>query len=175
MIPLTIKILKSICPAANVNNLAKYIDFLNQDMPMFEINTLLRERHFIAQVAHESGSFNYSEEIASGEAYEGIKDLGNTFPGDGVKFKGRGLIQITGRNNYTLMANELGLDCVNHPKMVATPEYAVKSACWFWSRNGLNALADQNDIQKITKRINGGYNGMPDRMNLYVLAQKYIV
>ena len=172
---LTLSILKEICPYGSSVKIGNYLPFLNSMMPLFEINTLLRERHFIAQVAWESGSFNYNEEIASGAAYEGRKDLGNVNPGDGVRFKGRCLIQITGRNNYTLINKELSIDCVNHPELLSQWDFAVESACWFWRKNGLNELADMDDIKKITKRINGGYNGVTGRMALYKLAQIYIV
>jgi putative chitinase len=172
---LTVPILKSICPYASRVNLSNFLPYLNSMMPKYEINSLLRARHFIAQLAHESGSFQYVEELASGEAYEGRKDLGNIYPGDGVKFKGRGLIQITGWNNYTMMANELVIDCVNNPELIRQAKYAVESACWFWKCNGLNQLADTDDIKAVTKKINGGYNGLAERINFYNLAQKYIV
>jgi len=83
---------------------------------------------------------NYNKEIASGAAYEYRKDLGNIYPGDGVKFKGRGLIQITGRSNYTAAAKALGIDCINHPELLEQPEWAVKSACWWWENKGLNEI-----------------------------------
>lgn len=172
---LTTKILKSICPYASEYKLDLYVPYLNEMMPKYVINSLLRIRHFIAQVAHESGSFNYVKEIATGTNYEGRKDLGNVNEGDGVKYKGRGLIQITGRSNYTQLAVQSGIDCINHPELLEQPEYAVQSACWFWQKNGLNELADSNDIIHITKKINGGINGLKDRMYFYVLTQKYIL
>ena len=95
---------------------------------------------FIAQIGHESGQLKYSEEIASGKAYEGRKDLGNTQQGDGVKFKGRGLIQITGRFNYIQLSKDLGEDFIKNPELLSTPKYAVQSACWFWNKNKLNDL-----------------------------------
>jgi putative chitinase len=131
-----------------------------------DINTPLRQAHFIAQVGHESYDFRYSEEIASGTAYEGRKDLGNTTPGDGPKFKGRGLIQITGRANYTAYGQHKGRDFVTPPnyELIATdPELGVDVACWFWTKHGLNELADADDIRAVTKVINGGYNGLADR------------
>jgi putative chitinase len=172
---LTNQILKSICPYASQTNIKKYVGYLNQYIPEYGIDTLLRERHFIAQLAHESGSFNYVKELASGEAYEWRKDLGNTHGGDGVKYKGRGLIQLTGRNNYQKLTNDFGVDFINHPETLESPEFAVKSACWFWQTNGLNPIADWDDIKSVTKRVNGGYNGLQDRINYYELAKKYIV
>ena len=123
----------------------------------------LRLIHFLAQLAHESGNFKYMEEIASGAAYEGRKDLGNVMTGDGARFKGRGPIQLTGRANYRRYGQQLGIDFENNPTIVAIPSVGLLVACKFWSDNGLNALADQDDLRAITRRINGGYNGFEDR------------
>ena len=123
----------------------------------------LRLIHFLAQLAHESGNFKYMEEIASGAAYEGRKDLGNVMSGDGVKFKGRGPIQLTGRANYRRYGQQLGIDFENNPEIVAIPSIGLLVACKFWSDNGLNELADKDDVLSITKRINGGTNGLADR------------
>lgn len=144
-----------------------YISFLNEYCPKYEINTPLRLSAFLAQVGHESGRFRFPEEIAKGDAYEGRKDLGNVHKGDGRKFKGRGLIQLTGRSNYEAISQDLGIDFVSAPAMLAAPEYAVWSACWFWNKNKLNELADQGRFRDITKKINGGYNGLEDREKLY--------
>lgn len=156
----------------------------------YDINTPCRIAAFLSQLAHESGTFFYTQEIASGSAYEGRKDLGNTQSGDGVKFKGRGFIQITGRANYTSLSKALGVDFVNNPNLlggktinVCTAEQmrnATLSAGWFWGRTGLNSLADKLDLRfraihepnlsnfkKITKKINGGYNGLEDRQNRF--------
>lgn len=129
---------------------------------------------FLAQIGHESGELRYVKEIASGEAYEHRTDLGNTEPGDGVKFRGRGLIQLTGRRNYALASIALDLPLLEHPELLETPENAALSAGWFWYNNNLNALADSGDFKAVTKRINGGYNGMKDRERLYALACKHI-
>lgn len=107
-----------------------------------------------------------SSEIASGDAYEGRADLGNTQPGDGPRFKGRGLIQLTGRANYKAYGDAIGIDLLDADgcRRVATdPNLAVDVACWFWETRGLNALADQDDVRAITRRINGGLNGLADR------------
>ena len=127
------------------------------------LDNSLRLIHFLAQLAHESGNFKYMEEIASGAAYEGRKDLGNVMSGDGVKFKGRGPIQLTGRANYRRYGQQLGIDFENNPTIVAIPSVGLLVACKFWSDNGLNALADQDDVLTITRRINGGTNGLEDR------------
>ena len=127
------------------------------------LDNSLRLIHFLAQLAHESGNFRYMEEIASGAAYEGRKDLGNTQLGDGKRFKGRGPIQLTGRANYRRYGQQLGIDFENNPAIVAIPSVGLLVACKFWSDNGLNALADQDDVLTITRRINGGTNGLADR------------
>lgn len=123
----------------------------------------LRLAHFFAQLAHESGGFRYMEEIASGQAYEGRADLGNVQPGDGKRFKGRGPIQLTGRANYRLFGRALGLDFEAHPEIVALPSIGLLAACHYWRMRGLNDLADADDVVAITKRVNGGTNGLADR------------
>ena len=125
----------------------------------------LRFIHFLAQLAHESGNFRYMEEIASGAAYEGRKDLGNVNKGDGVRFKGRGPIQLTGRANYRRYGQQLGIDFENNPEIVAIPSVGLLVACKFWSDNDLNVVADRDDVTTITRRINGGLNGFEDRKN----------
>lgn len=103
--------------------------------------------------------------------YEGRKDLGNTEPGDGFKFRGRGLIQTTGRANYAATGEALGIDLLRDPTLLALPENAARSAGWYWQSRGLNALADLGDFRRITLRINGGTNGLADRQALYTAAQ----
>lgn len=143
-------------------------------MEEFEIDTPLRQAAFLAQIAHESGSLKYVRELASGGAYEGRADLGNTEPGDGVLFKGRGLIQITGRANYRDCGQALGLDLLDDPSALEQPENACRSAAWFWYSRKLNDLADRGDFRTITKRINGGYNGYQDRLKYYERAKKVL-
>ena len=125
---------------------------------------------FLAQIGHESGQLRYRKELASGEAYEGRKDLGNTKPGDGVRYKGRGLIQITGRNNYGLASLALGLPLLEKPELLEEDLNACRSAGWFWYKSNLNALADMGKFETITRRINGGMNGYSDRYKLYQRA-----
>lgn len=147
-------------------------------MEKYEINTPLRQAHFIAQILHESGSFRYREEIASGAAYEGRKDLGNTKKGDGKRFKGRGLIQLTGRANYEAYGKSLGRESeiLSNPKLVAEEdELNVDVAGWFWDRAKLNALADKDDLKAITRRINGGYTGLADRKAFLERAKKELL
>jgi putative chitinase len=134
----------------------------------FDINTALRWSHFLAQIAHESAELRYSEEIASGKAYDTGKlavRLGNTpqADGDGQKYKGRGLIQITGRANYEAYKKYCGFDVVTKPQLLAQPVGAIRSAMWFWKTNGCNQLADNGDVEALTRRINGGLNGLAQR------------
>jgi putative chitinase len=138
-------------------------------------DTGLRLAHFMAQLAHESGGFRYMEEIASGQAYEGRTDLGNTQPGDGKLFKGRGPIQLTGRANYRTYGRALGLDFESNPAMVAIPSVGLLVACKYWDQQKLNALADADDVVAITKRINGGTNGLAERRALLAKAKELIL
>jgi putative chitinase len=131
-----------------------------------QITTPLRIAHFLAQVGHESGDLRYSEELADGSAYEGRADLGNTEPGDGPKFKGRGLLQLTGRANYTAFGQARSRDFITPPNYLAIatdPSLAVDVSCWYWTTHGLNVLADSDNLNGITYAINGGFNGLPDR------------
>lgn len=142
----------------------KYVQPLNDTMVKYEINTPIRKQHFLAQVLHESMNLYYVKEIASGKAYEGRKDLGNINAGDGPRYKGRGFIQVTGRANYAAISKDLGIDFVSNPELLETPEYAALSAGWFWNKKGLNKLADKDDALAITKAVNGGKNGLEDRL-----------
>ena len=169
---ITVEDLRAICPHLGAGKAALYIEPLVEAMAEFEINTIQREAAFLAQVAHESGSFNYVRELASGAAYEGRQDLGNIEPGDGVRFKGRGLIQITGRTNYYQCGQALGVDLTANPMLLEQPILACRSAAWFWKTHGLNELADKGDFLRITKRINGGINGLADREAYYSRAQE---
>lgn len=151
-----------------------YLPIINGWMEHFGISTPLRMAHYLAQIAHESGELKYTKEIASGKAYEGRKDLGNTQEGDGVKFKGRGLIQITGRANYTAYAKYCKFDVVGSPELLERPLGAVKSSMWFWNTHGLNKLADQDNLLAVTKTINGGTNGLESRKKYLERAKKYL-
>lgn len=144
--------------------------YMVEYMTMYGIDSIVREAMYLAQIGHESGRLKYLEEIASGKAYEGRTDLGNTQKGDGVRFKGRGLIQVTGRNNYRECGEWIGEDLIAHPEMLCKPKYAVLSSLWYWDTRGLNAYADRDDLIGCTKVINGGLNGYEDRKELYVRA-----
>lgn len=156
---------------------------LNAAMEEFEINTPTRQAAFLAQIAHESGSLRYVRELASGAAYDTgrlAERLGNTpeDDGDGERYRGRGLIQITGTTNYSACSAALYGDSqhlLDHPELLELPDAAARSACWFWHSRGLNELADNGDFTKITKRINGGLNGYDDRFAYWTRAQKVMV
>lgn len=168
MIPDT---LRQIMPAAGVRA-DTYAPILTEHMPEYFIDSPKRIAAFLAQVAHECAQLVYTAEIASGAAYEGRADLGNIHPGDGVKYKGRGLVQITGRANYTALTSALGIDLVNNPEQLEQPKYAVISACWFWKTHNLNQYADTDKFGALTKAINGGYNGLDDRIQFWLRARK---
>jgi putative chitinase len=160
-------------PFANPENIAIFAPKLDQACKEYEISRAPRRvAIFLAQIAHESGSLKYVEEIASGEAYEGRTDLGNTQPGEGKRFKGRGLIQITGRANYAELSKELNYDFIRDPEALEKPGPAAFSAAWFWWSRGLNRLADIDAFAKITRRINGGLNGLKDRLEHYERCKK---
>ena len=168
--PITEQQLLQILPNAG-RNAGVFVPALNTAMGRYGIVGLLRVAAFIAQVGHESGQLRWVREIwgptAQQAGYEGRADLGNTVPGDGSKYRGRGLIQITGRSNYDECGEALGLDLVNQPTLLEQPQHAAMSAAWFWSTRGLNTLADQGQFVKITRRINGGLTGQDDRQALY--------
>lgn len=172
---ITLDDLKAICPHTKRATLEPFVDPLNGAMDEFEVSANgLREAAFLAQAAHESGGFNYMRELASGEAYEGRADLGNTQPGWGVLYKGRGIFQLTGETNFKLAGTELYGDpdwLLYHPEKAGDPPDACRIAGWFWKRNGLNELADKGDFYRITRRINGGTNGWTDRVVHYERAK----
>jgi putative chitinase len=124
--------LQKVMPGLSASNAAKYVGAMNSAMATAGINTCARQAAFIAQCGHESGSLRYWEELASGAAYEGRKDLGNTQPGDGKRFKGRGPIQLTGRANYKKAGDALGMNLVANPTIVATTDVGFKTTLWFW-------------------------------------------
>ena len=171
--PITVQQLLRILP--NASRVAGvFVPVLNTAMSRYQIIGTKRLAAFIAQIGHESGQLKYVKEIwgptAAQAKYEGRKDLGNTVVGDGTKYRGRGLIQITGRANYMACGEGLGLDLINQPELLEKPQHACMSAAWFWAIKGLNTLADAGEITKISKRINGGSNGLQDRLALYKKA-----
>ncbi len=144
-----------------------WITSLNETTQRFNIHTPLRQAHFLAQILHETGNLRWLTELwgptAAQERYEGRMDLGNTQPGDGYKYRGRGAIQLTGRYNYTLYTRYTGIDFLANPSAVAEPPHAILVAGWYWMNRGINAEADLDDLHAVTRKVNGGLNGIEDR------------
>ena len=175
--PITTQQLLQILP--NAGQVAGvFVPVLNTAMNRYQIIGSKRVAAFIAQIGHESGQLKYVKEIwgptVAQSRYEGRADLGNTEPGDGSKYRGRGLIQITGRANYKACGDALGLDLINQPELLEKPQHACMSAAWFWATKGLSTLADEGKFETITRRINGGLNGLADRQMLYTRALKVL-
>ncbi len=161
------KQLQAIMPRLSANRASECLPHLDAAMVEAGILTPQRQAAFLAQLAHESGELRFFEELASGEAYEGRRDLGNTRPGDGTRYKGRGSIQLTGRDNYRTAGRALGLELEAHPERAADIDVGFRVAAWFWTSRGLNPLADAGDFREITRRINGGFNGLAHREAYY--------
>ena len=175
--PITVQQLLQILP--NASRVAGvFVPVLNTAMSRYQIVGAKRVAAFIAQIGHESGQLKYVKEIwgptAAQARYEGRKDLGNTVTGDGSRYRGRGLIQITGRANYVACGEGLSLDLIKQPELLEKPQHACMSAAWFWATKGLSTLADAGQFDKITQRINGGQNGAADRQTLYARALKVL-
>jgi putative chitinase len=165
----------ALCTGARGDRALRFAEPITAAMAEFDINTPARQAAFLAQVGHESGGLHWTTELwgptAAQRGYEGRKDLGNTQLGDGFRFRGRGLIQTTGRFNYQGTGLALGLDLVANPDLLSEPVPAARSAGWFWKARGLNEVADRGDFLAITKRINGGYNGLSERQMLWAGAK----
>lgn len=160
------KLIREMMPNAG-KRLAPHLPFIAPALEKAAIDTPLRMAAFMAQLAHESGEYRYMEELADGSAYEGREDLGNVMSGDGVKYKGHGPIQITGRANHMVCGQALKLDLVNYPRLICNPEYGTASACWFWNSRNLSKVADREWFRVTTRIINGGYNGWHERERYY--------
>jgi predicted chitinase len=172
--------LRQIMPNVPAAKVAQLLPYLNSAMMEYGIDSAARAAAFLAQLAHESGEFRWMEEIWGPTpaqrryepATELAKRLGNTQPGDGKRFKGRGPIQLTGRANYQRFGRLLGIDLVSEPEQAAEPDVAFRVAALYWASRGLNELADRQDFREITRRINGGFNGMADRTKYFDRARK---
>lgn len=164
--------LKKCMPYASLANCAKYVQPLADAATEFGIDTPLRQAYFLAQLAHESASLSTTVEYASGRDYEGRLDLGNDEPGDGIKYKGHGLIQTTGKTNHFRVADYFGVPREDIVGWLQTPEGAARSAGLFWRDNNLNFSADADNIKLNTRVINGGYNGLLDRTQRLVEAKR---
>ncbi|WP_343598613.1 glycoside hydrolase family 19 protein [Pseudomonas sp.] len=174
-----LQILPNARPVAGV-----FLSALNATLPRWEIDNPKRVAAFIAQVGHESGQFRYVKELGN-ERYLARYDtgslalrLGNTpqADGDGQLYCGRGLIQVTGRNNYQACSRALFGDerLLAQPQLLEQPRWACESAAWFWHSRGLNALADRGEFNRITRHINGGLNGLEDRLKLWARAREVL-
>lgn len=178
--------LRKIVPLIKPASVEAYMPYLSTVLPKYEIDTPQRIAGFIAQVAEESINFSYTLERDTGEQYEMNAALGNTIPGEGKLYKGRGLIQITGKANYYNCSMHIFGDerLLKHPELLQGPEYAVTSACWYWKDRELNAVCDQPEdyvhtgihhytkIQWMTVKINGGLNGIAIRLANYQRAKQ---
>jgi len=147
-------------------------------MVAYDITSPKRQAAFLAQVGHESGRLRYTSEIwgptPAQARYEGRADLGNTIKGDGFRYRGRGLLQITGRANYRSLSKRLGVDFENQPELLAEYKFAALSAADYWGSHKLNILADSGDFVTLTKRINGGTNGLADRQKLWAMCKQAV-
>lgn len=172
--------LLSIMPnaTARVDN---FLPYINEAFTRYKIEGIAAEM-FIAQLAVESGELRWVRELASGQAYDTgrlAKALGNTpeADGDGQFYKGRGLIQITGKANYRACGEALGLDLIHHPEILEEPKWAVESACWYYASRKLYRFTNASTLENfkgMTKAINGGFNGLADRIMYWERAQKYL-
>lgn len=162
----TLARLQKLAPGADQAILAGIAAAFDGLAAEYDITTTLRICHFLAQVAHESAGFRTLNEYGGPSyfaKYDGRKDLGNTQPGDGNRFHGRGLLQLTGRSNYARYGAILGVDLVGNPELAARPDISLRIAMEYWKARHLNDLADADDCKGITRRVNGGYNGLSQR------------
>lgn len=176
----TLDDLYNITKSVDRDVLIPFVAPLNAGFSRFNFNTPLRVAHFLAQVVLESGEFQYTRELWGPtpvqETYEtrGDGDLGNTQPGDGKLFMGRGLIQTTGRANYQSLSDETGIDYVSNPERLERLPDCVDSAFYFWNRNGLSELADADDVRAITRRVNGGESHLLERTEYLTRAKTWL-
>jgi len=197
--------LQKIFPKTTAETLSQYVEPLIKVFKTYEINTPLRQAHFLAQVGHESGGFNFTKEnlnysadallkvfpkyfnadsaasharnpqMIANRVYANRMGNGDVASNDGFNYRGRGLIQLTGKTNYTAFSKSVGLDLAKVVPYLETPEGAAMSAGWFWDTNKLNAKADTDNIQSVTKTINGGTNGIDDRMAILARAKVALI
>lgn len=173
-----IALLGDVMPSLSLAKRTEYAPLLDAALAEAGITTPKRIAAFLAQLAHESGELRYFAEIwgptDAQRRYEPPSDLakklGNTEPGDGFRYLGRGPIQLTGRANYRAAGKALGVPLEEQPKLAAEPRIGFRVAAWFWSSRGLNELADKGDFREITRRINGGFNGLEHREKFYARA-----
>lgn len=170
------------CTGAQIDRAQMLASPITDAMAAYDISTPTRQAAFLPNVGHESGGLKWMVEIwgptEAQKRYEGRADLGNNQPGDGFTFRGRGLLQTTGRANYRALTRRLKArlgdltpDFEVSPELLAQPKWAAISAADFWNMKGLNALADAGDFYGIVKRINGGLNGIEERTRLWNAAK----
>lgn len=181
---LTLEQLNKIFPtAAKAGRNAKFIDALNKTFEKYDINTAKRIAGFLSQIGVESEELLYVKELGGSSYFKKYdiqfnpkkaKELGNDKPGDGYKYKGRGIIQITGKFNYSACGKDLGIDLVNKPELLELPLYAVESAGWYWSKRNINKACDTDDITKITRLVNTGLMHLSRRSAYYNKAKEVL-
>lgn len=171
MVPVDSQTMREVAPtfsgapaASQAKIIAEAGAVLAATLESYDITSRLRIAHFLGQTCEESAGYRTTEEFASGREYEGRQDLGNTHKGDGPRYKGRGLLQLTGRANYADYGKALGVDLVNNPTLAAQPALSLKIACEYWKRHDINADCDRDDAQAVTRKVNGGLNGLSDRI-----------
>ena len=171
MVPVDSQTMREVAPtfsgapaASQAKIIAEAGAVLAATLESYDIASRLRIAHFLGQTCEESAGYRTTEEFASGREYEGRQDLGNTQRGDGPRYKGRGLLQLTGRANYADYGKALGVDLVNNPTLAAQPALSLKIACEYWKRHDINADCDRDDAQAVTRKVNGGLNGLSDRI-----------
>lgn len=171
---ITPDMLRRISPTANTGIISHLGPALTRSFPAGDIKTELRAAHFLAQAAHESDGFRTLVEYGGARyfsRYDGRRDLGNTQPGDGARYRGRGIFQLTGRANYRTFGGRIGVDLERQPDRASEPDISARTAMAYWFDRGLNGLADRDDLVGVTKRINGGRNGLADRQAKLIRAK----
>jgi putative chitinase len=170
-----LRVLHAMAPHARPSILDGFAQSLPRVCAEYDISTPLRQAHFLAQCCHESAGFATTEEYASGRAYEGRRDLGNVKAGDGPLFKGRGLIQLTGRANYQAEGDKLGVEFIKDPELAGEFPWAALTAGLYWQKRGINRFADADDIARVTRAVNGGYNGLDSRKAYLAKAKRILI
>ncbi len=173
---ITPAILRRIAPTARADLIDHLAPALTERFPAqpFSITTSLRAAHFLAQAAHETASFRTLVEFGNRayfDRYEGRKDLGNIVPGDGWRYRGRGIFQLTGRHNHRVFGRKIGINLEANPERAAEPNISVQTALHYWNDRRLNQFADKDDLRGITRHINGGFNGLADRQAKLIRAK----
>jgi putative chitinase len=179
MIPIDGEVMRSVAPHLTGPKAIKQGRIIDQIGPLlldtlkrFEIDTQLRISHFLAQTCQESDCYSTTEEYASGDEYQGR--LGNIHPGDGRRYKGRGILQLTGRSNYREYGHIVGLDLEGNPTIAAEPALSLQIACEFWRKNNINPDCDRNDLVAVTRKVNGGTHGIEQRRAFLTRARAVV-